>query len=239
MRIGICTDHPESVTQINTLLDDVARNFGIDISQLQIDRFTDAESLLCQKEGYHLIFLEIELPAMSGLEAARQLKSSKDAPLIVLISKSTEYCMDAFDIGVDGYLREPIEPTKFTRTCMRLLIRLTPPLTMLRITSNRHEYQIPVRDIIYIESIGRKSIIHTDLFSYDTNLALSSLERTLDTGFFMRCYRSYLINMNYISEILDSDVKLVNGEYIPLTLRKHGQLLHMYHQFLCGHTPLK
>lgn len=102
--------------------------------------------------------------------------------------------------------------------------------------SNWLLYHIPVSEIFYIESIGRKCMIHTSRKTYETNMALNHIESTLNDNSFIRCYRSYLVNMNYIQDILDTEIQLTNDDCIPLTLRKRSQIVKLFNKFLISHS---
>ena len=111
-----------------------------------------------------------------------------------------------------------------------------PSTHTLNVYSNRLLYHIPVSEIFYIESIGRKCMIHTSRKTYETNMALNHIESTLNDNSFIRCYRSYLVNMNYIQDILDTEIQLTNADCIPLTLRKRSQIVKLFNKFLISHS---
>jgi len=75
-------------------------------------------------------------------------------------------------------------------------------------------------------------MIHTSRKTYETNMALNHIESTLNDNSFIRCYRSYLVNMNYIQDILDTEIQLTNDDCIPLTLRKRSQIVKLFNKFL-------
>ena len=68
---------------------------------------------------------------------------------------------------------------------------------------------------------------------------MNSIEQTLNSTCFVRCYRSYLVNMYYIEAVLDSEIRLVNGERIPLTLRKRSSIIQIYNEYLITHPAEK
>ncbi|MCI5868899.1 MAG: LytTR family DNA-binding domain-containing protein [Dorea sp.] len=232
MIISICDLNVADVTQTTKLLDASMKKYMIKDSFLKVDTFTSADELLASQKDYTLIFLGIKLPGTNGLEAARQLKKRKNPPIIIFTTVSPDHCLESYDLGVEGYLLKPISEEKFDKIFSRYLLPAFPPPDTLNIYSNRLLFHIPVREIYYIESVGRKCIIHTSNQVYETNLALNSIETTLSNAFFVRCYRSYLVNMNYIQAILDLEILLRNGERIPLTLRKRSFLIKTYSRFL-------
>ena len=150
--------------------------------------------------------------------------------------KSTEHCLASYNLGVEGYILKPIREEDFEKVFTRLLLPIFPSTHTLNVYSNRLLYHIPVSEIFYIESIGRKCVIHTSRKTYETNMALNHIESTLNDNSFIRCYRSYLVNMNYIQDILDTEIQLTNDDCIPLTLRKRGQIVKLFNKFLISHS---
>ena len=143
------------------------------------------------------------------------------------------------DLGVEGYILKPVTKERLEKIFTRYILPAFPPTNTLNIYSNRLLFHLPVREIRYIESIGRKCIVHTANQAYETNLALNSIEQTLNSTCFVRCYRSYLVNMYYIEAVLDSEIRLVNGERIPLTLRKRSSIIQIYNEYLITHSAEK
>ena len=164
--------------------------------------------------------------------AARQLKDGPNPPIIIFTTKSTEHCLASYNLGVEGYILKPISESDFAKVFTRLLLPIFPSTQTLTVYSNRLLYHIPVSEILYIESIGRKCVIHTSEKTYETNMALNHIENTLNDNSFIRCYRSYLVNMNYIQDILDTTIRLTNDDCIPLTLRKRSHIVKLFNKFL-------
>lgn len=144
--------------------------------------------------------------------------------------------MAGYDTGVEGYLLKPVAGDRFERFFARHLLPLLLDYQTLDIYSNRLLYRLPVKRILYIESIGRKCLIHTAVRTYTTNLALSSIEAHLGRHHFLRCHRSYLVNLSYVLDVLDTTLLLNSGEQVPLTLRKRSQIIQSWHRYLSS-TP--
>lgn len=231
MNIAICESNENDTQHLNALLLDALRRLKIDQSTVSIDYFSAGEELLTCNTEFDLVFITNQLPGISGLDTAKQLKTDIRHPFIVLTADNADYCLESYDIGIEAYLLKPITPARFSRACDHLIPWLNPSPRTLDIFSNRLLYQIPVRKIMYIESFGRKCLIHTQTTTYETNLALTEIQETLNDTDFIRCYRSFLVNMRYISSFGEMDILLNNGEKIPLTLRKHNYLIQQYNQF--------
>lgn len=211
MNIAICDRYDTDVARINELLDANIKRHMLNHALLDVDTFTSTDELLASPKGYSLIFLGILMPGTDGIEAARQLKDGPNPPIIIFTTKSTEHCLASYNLGVEGYILKPIREEDFEKVFTRLLLPIFPSTHTLNVYSNRLLYHIPVSEIFYIES-------------------------TLNDNSFIRCYRSYLVNMNYIQDILDTEIQLTNDDCIPLTLRKRSQIVKLFNKFLISHS---
>ena len=236
MNIAICDRYDTDITRISEFLDANIKNHMLNHALLEVDTFTSTDELLASPKEYSLIFLGILMPGTDGIEAARQLKDGPNPPIIIFTTKSTEHCLASYNLGVEGYILKPIREEDFEKVFTRLLLPIFPSTHTLNVYSNRLLYHIPVSEIFYIESIGRKCMIHTSRKTYETNMALNHIESTLNDNSFIRCYRSYLVNMNYIQDILDTEIQLTNDDCIPLTLRKRSQIVKLFNKFLISHS---
>ena len=236
MNIAICDRYDTDITRISEFLDANIKKHMLNHALLEVDTFTSTDELLASPKEYSLIFLGILMPGTDDIEAARQLKDGPNPPIIIFTTKSTEHCLASYNLGVEGYILKPIREEDFEKVFTRLLLPIFPSTHTLNVYSNRLLYHIPVSEIFFIESIGRKCMIHTSRKTYETNMALNHIESTLNDNSFIRCYRSYLVNMNYIQDILDTEIQLTNDDCIPLTLRKRSQIVKLFNKFLISHS---
>ena len=211
MNIAICDRYDTDITRISEFLDANIKNHMLNHALLEVDTFTSTDELLASPKEYSLIFLGILMPGTDGIEAARQLKDGPNPPIIIFTTKSTEHCLASYNLGVEGYILKPIREEDFEKVFTRLLLPIFPSTHTLNVYSNRLLYHIPVSEIFYIES-------------------------TLNDNSFIRCYRSYLVNMNHIQDILDTEIQLTNDDCIPLTLRKRSQIVKLFNKFLISHS---
>ena len=156
MNVAICDRYDTDVARINELLDANIKKFMLNHALLEIDTFTSTDELLSSPTEYSLIFLGILMPGTDGIEAARQLKDGPNPPIIIFTTKSTEHCLASYNLGVEGYILKPIREEDFEKVFTRLLLPIFPSTHTLNVYSNRLLYHIPVSEIFYIESIGRK-----------------------------------------------------------------------------------
>lgn len=180
-----------------------------------------------------VVFLDIEMPAESGLEAARQLLNG-GTPLIVFTTAFERYASDAFDLDPVDYLLKPIEPGRFQRALDRVRRMLAlrdgtaPPrngrkyLDRLFMRSGERMVLVEAAQIERVEAVGNYVKIHTASASSLLRCTLSALELRLDPARFIRTHRSHIVNIRKVKEMLpvshgDYSLHLESGAAAPLS----------------------
>ncbi len=185
--------------------------------------------MLCQEKKVDIVFLDITMPEMDGLETAAKLMEMKAPPLIAFVTAQTGMAVNAFELGALDYIVKPIEQSRIEKTIRKVKERIAhqdylEDLVQQRLKS-RIDYimekytenevlfkRLPIRekgkitlikheDIIVCESQGKKVYICTRKGGYLTNYTLNQLEKSLDDACFFRAHQAYLVNLNYIQEI--------------------------------------
>jgi two-component system, LytTR family, response regulator LytT len=166
-----------------------------------------------------VVFLDVEMPVLSGMDAAVQIveqnkKAKKTVPLFVFITAYEEYAVEAFGIEAVDYLLKPYGAGRLQETFARLRKRLTEPVasvqhSKLLIEDGEKLVVVEPEDIYYASRMDRFIEIFTKDERIQTKMTLQELEEKV-TGFsFLRPHRSYLVNLNYVQEI----VPWFNGAY--------------------------
>lgn len=181
-----------------------------------------------------VVFLDIEMPATSGLEAARQLGEG-EAPLVVFTTAFEHYASDAFDLDPVDYLLKPIEPGRFQRALDR--VRRTLALRRnagdrpaderrfierLFIRDGERLLLIDAAHIERIDAVGNYVKIHTAASASLFRCTLAALELRLDPARFIRTHRSHIVNIRKVREMLpvshgDYTLVLESGAKAPVS----------------------
>ncbi|MCG5104937.1 LytR/AlgR family response regulator transcription factor [Oceanobacillus alkalisoli] len=161
-----------------------------------------------------VIFLDVEMPGMSGVEAAKYItKDEVKQPLFIFTTAYDEYAMDAFDIEAIDYLLKPYEESHFKRALKRLRKALhskeldksaSEPQVMtdkLLIDDGERMVVLSPESIYYAVPHKKQIEIHTLDKVIKSKLTLRELETKLNDESFFRTHRSYLVNLNHILEI--------------------------------------
>ena len=164
-----------------------------------------------------LIFLDVEMPEMTGLEL---LDTFKELPPVILITSKEKYAARAFEYQVLHYLVKPVEYGKFLKAMERVfeLFRERQPqqLDYIFIKSEGLLNKVNHKEIHYCEALGDYVKLHTKDKVHTINSTMKNLEDKLRTSpQFIRIHRSFIINLNCL-ENFDNDTAIVAGKIIPI-----------------------
>lgn len=164
-----------------------------------------------KKENIDLVFLDVEMPEMTGIELIRNLSTH---PIVILITTKKEYAVEAFELNVADYLIKPVSFSRFMVAVQRakeLFENKDQRLEVgdkekdkdyIFVRSNSVLTKIKINDIIYIQALGDYVNIFTgDGKRYTVHITLKSIEEKLRNGKFFRLHRSYLVALDHIDNV--------------------------------------
>jgi DNA-binding LytR/AlgR family response regulator len=176
-----------------------------------------------QKNPVDLVFLDIQMPRVSGLEMLRSLKTS---PPVILTTAYREYAAEAFEMEVLDYLVKPITQERFIKSIARFLHQQGKQ-TMATIPAKsdneaylffkvgREQVKILLNDIIYIEGLADYIKVHTTSKSYIASEKLGHMEAKLPPNLFIRIHKSFIIALPKITSFT-ADHVMLSAKPLPL-----------------------
>ncbi len=162
---------------------------------------------LVEEHQPDVVFLDIKMPEMEGIQAARMLSSRKQQPLIVFSTAYEDYALEAFKFNAIDYLLKPTEPHRLQETLQRIRKRFaeaslpTARVSKLLIEENNRFVVIDPSSVIYAVRDDRVVQIFTTVETYTSKMTLQQLEEKLQSHSFFRTHKSYLVNLDYVSEV--------------------------------------
>lgn len=229
LNIAVCDDEEVICRQIKELIEKRMADSCIDV-------YDSGKKLLAAEKLYDMVFLDIQMDGINGIETARALREKQnDKTVIIFITAMKEYVFEAFDVSAFHYLLKPIDETKFTevlrRAAWEVESRRKQEQEPLLIRTKKRSMTFLKNDILYVESRGKKVEIHTKEKNIEIYASMNELESQLGSGFY-RCHRGYLVNMIYIAEYSGEDITLSNGETVYLSKEKYSEFVKTYMRFV-------
>ena len=152
---------------------------------------------------YDVVFLDVEMPGLTGLEAAPLVHERSDPPAIVFVTAHAEYAVDAFAVEAFDYLLKPVEPDRLARVVERLRERTREnvvPLEKIPVVAAGGTELLDFDQVHYVQADGDYSRIFTYDMSYLSTASLGELEEKLGTRF-ARIHRSYIVNLAKVAAV--------------------------------------
>ena len=215
--IAICDDLEAERIGLARMVQSYARAHGVSV---RLHLYPSGESLLAALRGpepIHLLFLDIYMPGLSGVETARRIRSAGDQLSIIFVTASQDHGLESFEVQACDYLVKPIRAEEVSACLDWYFSHIPEHLRALSVYSEGEWQQIPLASIRYIDVYGHRSHIHTPRGVITTRRGLDDLESAIESQDFLRCHRSFLVNLNYVEGIEGSDLRMKDQTLIPIS----------------------
>lgn len=221
LSIAVCDDELieccNIARQINKILEEL--NVACTVRQ-----FSSGQELLNAAEQFDIIFLDIIMCRIDGMRTAQLLREKAFDKLLVFISSSGEYILDAYDVEAFSYLLKPVDENKLKKVLQRAIPKIEYHSQEYMIVSKeRQKRKLFLDDVYYFEIKGRMMEVYgtKDVFTFYERI--SHLEDTLRNKGFFRCHKGYLINMKYVTVYNRQELTLDNGQKLPIAKRRYEE----------------
>ncbi len=234
MRIGICEDEIAVAQDISNR---VSSFFAAQGYACEVESFPDGASFLSAEQRFDLVFLDVRLPDISGLDVARALCEKKDKPVIVFVSAYEQYVFESFEVGTFRYLLKPVDDAVLEKTLRSFLVYYRQNV-VIDIPTKEKTYRVRLNDIIYIESAQKHSIVRvndTDYLSensFEAHRSLAEYSALIVSPAFFRTHKRFFVNMRYIEKIENNLITLTIGERVEISRRRSAAFNEAYDRYL-------
>ncbi|MEG0291789.1 MAG: LytTR family DNA-binding domain-containing protein [Anaerovoracaceae bacterium] len=235
MNICICDDDALEIKRISSLIDEF--NTQNDIN-LTYDSYSNAIDMVSDITigSYDLIFLDILMPGLTGIDAAKEIRKTDQVVEIVFLTSSPEFALESYSVNAKNYLLKPALKAKVFSILNQLLSEKNAPFEGLLIKNKTCIAKIPFAKIAYIEVISKKLIFHLiDGEQREISGSLTDYEEELEGRFeFLKVHRSFWVNLWHMSELTGNTFIAFNGTIIPISrlLLKDVRQRYMDHLFI-------
>lgn len=216
MNIAVCDDDLDDLNLLLFLL----RQYN---DTLPITTFSSAQELLTASKQtfFDLIFLDIEMHAPNGFEVAQVLMQNDDKPLIVFVTKSSEYTLRGYGIAF-RYLTKPISYSAISRIMSLAIEQIAPQ--KITITSRGQTFLLSLRNIYYMEISNHNITVFAKDETISFRGTLKDMEQLLPKDSFAKPHNSYIINLAEIRTIGTNTLVMTNGALLPISQRYRKSL---------------
>lgn len=223
IRVAIVEDEKSASDKLSEYIERYSVEKNI---QTSVVKFGNAVDFLSEYNSiFDVVFMDIEMPMMNGMDAAHQLRNVDKSVCLIFITNMTQYAVKGYEVDAIGYIVKPIDYFAFSVYFDKAI----------RHTSNKHSAEIIVKtdeyvkrffvnDLYYIEVSGHYVVYHTTSGNYRELGQINKLEAILPKGDFFRCHNCFLVNLKYATEIRKNFVKVGNDE-VEISRRRRKEFL--------------
>ncbi len=219
LRIAICDDEEIICRQLDDMLFEMEKRIN---QEVETETYYSGEELckvLLKGRQYDVIFLDIELNQISGVEVGKKIREELKDELtqIVYISCKESYAMELFEVRPLNFIIKPLDKEKIELVLAKAVKLLDKENNFFEYKNNNATFSVHIRDVLYFESHGRKVNIVLDNETKSFYGKLSSVEEDINNRDFIMIHKSYMINFNHVIEYTYEYVKMSNQEILTIS----------------------
>lgn len=189
-----------------------------------IRQMGSGRELLAAKESFDVIFLDIMMGDLDGMETARIFREKAWDKILIFVSSSSEYVFQAYDVEAFQYLLKPVDGKKLKYVLEKAVLRSeSRPREFIIVTREREKKKLFLDHIWYFEIRGRMVEVHGTEGNFTYYERIGDLEKRLGEKGFFRCHKSYLINLKYVDGYNRQEAILENGERVVIAKRRYEE----------------
>ena len=219
LSIAVCDDELLFCTRLSEKIRHLMEQFDRDCV---IRQFQSGTELLEAVEQFDIIFLDILMADLNGMETAKIIRERAYDKLLIFISSSTDHVWESYEVEAFWYLVKPISGKKLEQVLRRAVTKTEEePQEYLVIQKERRPRKLFLKDIYYFEIRGRVLELHGTEGVLPYYGQMGDLEKQLSGKGCFRCHKSFLVNLKYVDTYSHQEVVLENGERLPIARRRY------------------
>lgn len=228
LRIAICEDTKPDLQNLTALIESADTNYTY-------KAFKNGEDLLATftPGTYDLIFLDVFMAELSGVETAEEIRKVDTDVVIVFTTTSGDFTRDGYRLNAYKYMIKPLLKEDVWESLNLAAVKRDSNLEAnLEIISDGRAVAIPFSDIEYVESRDSRSyIVTTKGAEYPTVASLDSLETILNPPRFLRSHRAFIVNLDHVDDI-DKDFIMDNGDIVYIRVKDRRRIKNQYDDYV-------
>lgn len=229
IKIGICEDEKEMQDLIENHLQNLLKN-----REYKIEKYISGEELLqANFEDIDILLLDIQMGKLSGMDTARRIREVNSKMEIIFITSLIDYVQEGYEVRAYRYLLKPIELEELKKHVLNCINEIEKNKNHYILIKNKsNTYKIYSNEITYIEVQKKDMLIHTINKDFDVRYSLEKVEKDLNLDKFVRCHKSFLVNLTYVENIKSNIAILESGEEVLISRYRYKEVKEKFLRFI-------
>ena len=229
-RIAVVDDLPEERSRLEGYLRRFAQERKLTVS---VDSFVGGESFLAAFEHhYDIVLLDIEMQGIDGMETARRLREKDEKVCLLFVTHLANFAVEGYSVHALDFLVKPMSYENFGMKLERAITAAERARKKeILIASTLGERRVRIDDLYYVEVMNHTLLYHTKEGVLSVRGSIRDCEERLSAYDFARCNKSYLVNMNYVTEIRRNEIR-VGGDLLPIGSSRRQEFLRQLTEFM-------
>ena len=216
LHVAIVEDSNRDAEQLLACLERYSRQNNIEIES---QRFENALLFLQgYKGGFDIVFMDIDMPMMSGMDAAKSLRKVDPHVLLIFVTALARFALNGYEVDAYDFIVKPVQDNFFSAKMSRALKKLASEQRVrLLIRSGEKTVRIFTDEIIYVDIFNHVLTFHTEQGDFTTRGTMKDAMDNLDESQFSLCNKSILVNLRHVQMVEGDETVMSNGDRLPIS----------------------
>jgi DNA-binding LytR/AlgR family response regulator len=232
IQIAIVEDDPSARARLRECLDYVSTDSQI---TFDIREFPSGFSFLGQyRPGFDIVFMDIDMPGLNGMDTARKLRKVDSNVVLIFVTNMAQYAISGYEVDALDFILKPINKYSFALKVKRAVARTTKHTDeYISIKTDSGFHRMRITAIKYLQIDGHYVIYHTTSGNYAEYGTLKDAESKINRPHFVRCNRSFLVNLRHVNSV-HKDLVIIDGDELVISRPQRKAFLAALSEFMGG-----